>query len=196
MTALARLLLVLTSLAPVALVYAAVLADKGDWTAAAVIYLAAFLLALLCLGLLAGARRVVAPVPMEAGDISPKEGESLSFLVAYALPLLAVDSVVPTAPWGLVAFTAIVALVLWQQQIFHINPVLTLLGFHFYSARNDSGGQVLILTHTKALAPGVLNVTKLSPYLWLEHPDHKGARGNARLSTHDTSRRDGKDGSG
>jgi hypothetical protein len=196
MTALAQLLLVLTSLAPVGLVYAGILADRGRWDLFWSIYGAAFVLLVLCVALLHGAARVVAPVPMEAKGTSPKQGDSLTFLVAYALPLLTINSVSPRAPIGLCVFAAVVALVLWQQQIFHINPVLALLGFRFFAAQDDAGRHVMVITRRKTLGDGVLQVTRLSGYLWFEYSEPKSTgrtQGDARLSSLDTSGRDDSD---
>jgi len=194
MTALAQLLLVLTSLAPVGLVYAGILADRGRWDLFWMIYGAAFLLLLLCVVLLYGAARVVAPAPMEAKGTSPKQGDSLSFLVAYALPLLSSGTESPRAPLGLCVFTAVVALVLWQQQIFHINPVLALLGFRFFAGQDDAGAHVMIITRKKILGDGVLRVARLSSYLWLEYPEPETrAQGDVRLSTSNPSRQNDSD---
>src|SRR5690554_3083338 len=124
MTALAQLLLVLTSLAPVGLVYAGVLADSSTWVPAGILTVAALLLTLLCPWLLRRTENVVPAEPREVRDLSSKEGEPLTFLVAYALPILAVDR--PTEPlcWGLMIFIVVVAATVWQQQVFHLSHPL------------------------------------------------------------------------
>jgi hypothetical protein len=192
MTALAQLLLVLTSLAPIGLVYAGVLADSGLWVPAAILTVVALSLALICPQVMRGAQRVLASGPRAVVDVAGKEGESLSFLVAYALPILAVDK--PTEPvfWGLIVFGVIVGVTMWQQQVFHVNPLLALMGYHFYSARNDAGGQVLILTKSKVLPAGDLQITLLSSYLWLEHsePETEGTAVDGGVIAGDRIRQD------
>ncbi|OQX67450.1 MAG: hypothetical protein B6A08_15475 [Sorangiineae bacterium NIC37A_2] len=168
MTAFAQALLILTSIAPIGLVYAGVLADGGMWGIAKLLAGTACGLAFICALLLRGAEKVVAPVPLEASDITPKEGDALAFLVAYALPLLALEEPKTAVSWGLIVFTVSVAVTLWQQQLFHVNPVVALMGYKFYSARNDQGALVLIISRRRVLAPGTLSIVKLSDYLWLQ----------------------------
>lgn len=192
MTYLAQLLLVLTSLSPVGLVYAGVLLDAGNSTQALSIGAAAFFLLALCLLLLLGAKSL-SSTPMEVSDVEPKEGESLSFLVAYALPLIALEHPAAPVPTGLAVFALMMAIIVWRQQSFHVNPVLSLIGYRFFSARNDSNARILVLSRRKTLPPGTVLITMLSDYLWLDagesrDKDREG-RGHGLLAS-ETSRRD------
>ncbi len=165
MTRLAQFFLVLTSLAPLALVEAAVQFGSGASRTGLWYLLGAIALVLLCAGLLAGVRTWNAPVVLELSGPSLKESEPLGFFVAYALPLLGGSH---AGNWlGLVTFAALMGLMVWQQQLFHMNPLLALFGFHFFSAKNDRTGSVLVLARAKALAPGRASVIELSDYLWL-----------------------------
>jgi hypothetical protein len=178
MTALAQLLLVLTCLAPIAAVYAAVLAGTAQhrgaaWGWAGVVVL----LVVGCLGLLWLARRRLTPVPLKLADVATKEAEPLAFLVAYALPLATSDKGSLT---GIVAFAVVMALVLWQQQIFHVNPLMAVLGYHFFSAKNSKGASVLVVSRNRSLGNEVLYLIRLSEYLWLDSgkPPPGGADGS------------------
>ena len=165
MTRLAQFFLVLTSLAPLALVEAAVQFGSGASRTGLWYLLGAIVLVLLCAGLLAGVRTWNAPVVLELSGPSLKESEPLGFFVAYALPLLGGSH---AGNWlGLVTFAALMGLMVWQQQLFYMNPLLALFGFHFFSAKNDRTGSVLVLARAKALAPGRASVIELSDYLWL-----------------------------
>ena len=165
MTRLAQFFLVLTSLAPLALVEAAVQFGSGASRTGLWYLLGAIALVLLCAGLLAGVRTWNAPVVLELSGPSLKESEPLGFFVAYALPLLGGSH---AGNWlGLVTFAALMGLMVWQQQLFYMNPLLALFGFHFFSAKNDRTGSVLVLARAKALAPGRASVIELSDYLWL-----------------------------
>lgn len=166
MTRAALFFLVLTSLAPVGFVYAASLAWLRQWCDAALLGGATAGLVLICVALLGLARSRLSPVPKDVSEIATKESEPLAFLVAYALPLVAAKPVDNNAG-GLLAFMIIMGIVLWQGQIFHVNPLLAALGYHFYSGKAHDGAPVLILTKRKTLPSGTLRVIRLSGYLWL-----------------------------
>ena len=166
MTRVAQLLLVLTSLAPIAFVEAAVAFDRCQRRLALGLAAATVVLVLLCVALLWGLRKRVAEVPKEIKDPEPKESEPLAFFVAYALPLVSAKQDAGSL-WGLGAFALVMAIAIWQQQLFHVNPLLAILGFHFSEAKTAEGAPVTIISRTKLLAPGTLHVIRLSDSLWL-----------------------------
>ena len=88
MTRLAQLLLVLTSLAPIGFVQAAVLFGRGRHSDTLSLGAAALLMAIVCHLLLYGFRQRCSDIPKVTSDLSTKESEPLAFLVAYALPLV------------------------------------------------------------------------------------------------------------
>ena len=114
------LILILTSIAPISVVYAGVLLDAGDMLSAIMYAAAAVVVALACFILLKFASKWQKPQPSELSDISTKDGESLAFLVGYALPLLAVDHVKPTGWFGIATFAVVITSTLFQQQMFQI----------------------------------------------------------------------------
>lgn len=178
MTALAQLLLVLTCLAPIAGVYAAVLAGSANHRGTAMCWAGVVVLLVVgCIALLAFARRRLAPVPLAVAEVSTKEAEPLAFLVAYALPLATSDTGSLT---GIAAFAFVMALVLWQQQIFHVNPLMAALGYHFFAAKKSNGGSVLVVSRDRGMGAGVLYAIRLSEYLWLDsgRPSPYGADGS------------------
>jgi hypothetical protein len=177
MTRLAQLLVVLTSLAPVGFVQAAVLLGRGKQAEAFWLTVAAVLAVVVCHLLLYGVRKWRSDVPKVISEPSTKEGEPLAFLVAYALPLVSAKADDASVA-GLVVFAVLMALAVWQQQIFHINPLLAILGYHFFGAKTTEGAPVTIISRTKALAPGTLKVVQISEYLWLHSKDAGGTRGS------------------
>jgi len=166
MTKLAQLLLVLTSLAPIAFVEAAVAHERHQRRLCLSLAIATVSLVLLCVLLLWGLGRRLANVPKAITDPVPKESEPLAFLVAYALPLVSAkpDS---GSLWGLGAFVMVMAIAVWQQQQFHINPLLAILGYHFANAKTSDGSQITIISRTKSLQSGTVQVVRLSDHLWV-----------------------------
>jgi hypothetical protein len=165
MTWLARLLLVLTCMAPVAFVEAAVAIDRSEYRLAIVLFATVIALVALCLGLLAGVRRFTPPVPKEVTDAEPKVSEPLAFLVSYALPMIAsTTGQAHLLPLG--AFALVMGIALWQLQVFHVNPLLAIFGYKFFGAK--SGGiRVLVLTRREVLPNGNLSVFRMSDFFWL-----------------------------
>jgi hypothetical protein len=161
--------LLLTSLAPIGLVLSGALAWRGQWYAAGWLGEGVIILTLVCVAMLQGAHELVPPVSKKISEPKSRESEPLSFLVAYALPLIALD-LRGTNYGGLGAFAFVMGLVLWQGQAFHINPLLAALGFHFFGATNSKGAEVLVITRRKMLHPGLLRVARISDYVWLDCP--------------------------
>lgn len=169
MTWFARLLIVLTSLAPILLVYGALLLDRGKIAPAGYCAAAAIGLSLLCATLLRGALRSETPANRAVHELSERDGDALAFLVAYALPLATAEAGKDLGLWSLTTFSVVVIALVWQQQLFHVNPLLGALGFYFLVGK--SGDQrILILTRCKTLQNGNIPTIELSPYFWL----HRG----------------------
>ncbi len=167
MTGFARLLLILTGLAPIAVVQGAVEWDSGNrtlWIAASAL---AVILVVWSVALLRGVASSVAPIPKQIEAPSSKANAPLGFLVAYALPLVSTGSV-PASRLGLIAFAAMMGLVVWQEQLFQINPLLAILGYKFFSAKVENDAHILILTRKRVLGSGVLPLVQISDYLWLD----------------------------
>jgi len=166
----ARLLLVLTSIAPVLVVYGAVLLDHKKESEAYRAFGLAGCLVAICLGLLWLTKRDTQPNNRKVTDIQERDGDSLAFLVAYALPLAVANADATPSQLGIIAFVFVLTLLVWQQQLFHVNPLMGCFGYHFFRARSDNGRKLLILSRSKTLADGDLPMIQLSGYLWMYCP--------------------------
>lgn len=167
MTGFARLLLVLTGLAPIAVVQGAVEWGNGNrtlWIAAGAI---AVILVAWCVALLRGVATSVAPVPKKIEAPAAQSNAPIGFLVAYALPLVSTGSE-PSSRLGLVAFAMMMGLVVWQEQLFQINPLLAILGYKFFSAKVENDAHILILTRKRVLGSGIMPLAQISDYLWID----------------------------
>ncbi len=161
-TKFAQFLLVATALAPIGFVYAATSFGTVEGRYVGWASLVLVLIAWLILDI--GRRQApqLARVIEEADAI---DKEPLAFLVAYALPILTGK----TAPnqLGLVVLILFMALVIWQQRLYFVNPLMALMGWRFYKCRDDSGAQVLLISKAEVVSPGRLRVRELTRYLWL-----------------------------
>jgi hypothetical protein len=162
----ARTLLVLTSLAPIALVHGVARwpADRHETIA----YLAvAAALVFVCLLLMWFARKDGEIHLASIKSAKNSDKEVLAFLVAYALPLVG-PAGKPSNGLALAVFLSLLAVVLFQTEMVHVNPLLGMLGFRFFEVEQGSGETALMITRSKESATGEKRIVKLSRGLWLE----------------------------
>ena len=160
----AQISLAATALAPVLLVWAAASYEASTtWAAIAVIIVV--LLVVLSVGLLTLARRELQRDPLTMTKAVRLDKEVLGFLVAYALPLVISDD--PTKLAAIAVFIVIVGLVLVQLQILHVNPLLGILGFHFYEVELNNSDTALVISRSRELPVNGVQGQQLAPGLWL-----------------------------
>jgi len=164
---LGRLSLTATALAPILLVYgAAIFFEKRIW--AVVLTVVAALLVVICHLLLRHMLRHGMAERVEIESIKAKDTEILSFLVAYLLPILLGDKVTAN-PLAIVVFVGIMGLVFFRSDIYHVNPLMGMLGYHFYAVTTTSKITYLLVTTSKEpMRPGGLVYRPLSQRLLME----------------------------
>jgi len=167
MTAFARLLLVLTGLAPIALVEGAVQWELGERNLWRWCVVGAILLLGGSLALVRGVSSSVAPTPKMITTPNAKASEPIAFFVAYALPLVTAQKE-QNSRLGLIVFATMMGLGIWQEQLFQINPLFAILGYKFFSAKVENDAHILILTRKRVLGSGVMPLVQISDYLWLD----------------------------
>lgn len=169
---LARLLLVATSMTPVALVYGFTRIPQSK-VEALVCFVGSSVLVLLCRWVLGYVRRHVPPENLQATEVEVRDSEVLAFLIAYALPLVTQEEET-TLSWGLGALLVLMMIVLARCNLFHVNPLLGLLGFHFFNVKSTAGLAYLVITRNESLRPGTLRVALITPVLVVEAPEEVG----------------------
>ncbi|CAN7496726.1 hypothetical protein LJR230_003314 [Trinickia sp. LjRoot230] len=166
---LVRVLLALTAIAPLSVSLAFQFARSRNYEWAVLAFS-------LCLGLGLLARTIigVASARLETLQIDIVKAKSadkevIGFFVAYALPMIfhGQASSPDLTAWLFAA--AMLLFVLWGTQSMQVNPVLGVLGFHFYEV--DTGGGVTYLMITRRRINNVLTigqVVQLSEFGLLE----------------------------
>lgn len=162
----AHALLVSTSLAPVALVYGLShlpTGAKNAWPWLAV----AAALTLACVAVLNVAAKRGERLELPTTDRHNVDKDVLAFLVSYALPLVAPGHEAPPtfAFWG---FIALVAVVLYQAELVHVNPLLGILGYRFYEVPRQGRDPALLIAKTHHGGLAATHMIRLSETLWLE----------------------------
>ncbi|MFZ7103265.1 MAG: hypothetical protein ACOWWO_11515 [Peptococcaceae bacterium] len=143
---LAKACLVSTSFAPVLVTYAFVL-WIGNKPIREIVYIlfTAILLMLLCLYVLSIAKKKIQIVDFTISSIKTADSEVLGFLVAYLIPFatLASDQINGAV---LIFIFGLFLLVIWSTNSYHINPLLTLFGYHFYEVTTRNNITFLLIT--------------------------------------------------
>lgn len=162
---LAQAALASTALAPVLLVWAAASYQLRLTEALAAVAISILLVGI-CVGILTAAKRELQEEPVGIKKATRMDKEALAFLVTYALPLIA-RSEDQTNFVALAVFVVVVGLVLVQLQILHVNPLLGILGFHFYEIERADGDSALVVSRSRLLPDAETQGHRLGPSLWL-----------------------------
>jgi MFS family permease len=144
----AKFLLVSTSLAPVlGAVAVNQLALERPWHSWVPWLGAAILLALICWLMLRFSTKSIQRDRIEIKEFERSDKEVLAFLLAYLLPFLSSKDMALTGQWITGAY--IIVIIFWvvaHAGAFHFNPVMGLLGYHFYAVKDNHGASFLLIS--------------------------------------------------
>lgn len=151
----ARFLLVSTSLSPLLGAVAVNQLARGEpatrwgaWLAVAI------LLIFLCWALLRYATKNAQQHQFHIKEFERNDKEVLAFLVTYLLPFLSTEKMGFAGDWLTGAYVlAIIFLVIAHAGAFHFNPVMGLLGYHFYAVKNGDGVSHLLISREELRRP-------------------------------------------
>jgi len=170
MNKLGKLLLVVTSLAPVLGAYAVNAAVRDQRTFAISLGITGLGLAAICLLLVHACKNQLSREPLKVSKIEVADKKPLLFLAVYLLPLLSkgtfdLDGDVFTAIYVFL----IVGLGIYHSNSFTFNPVLALQGYHFYEIRSETGMSCLLITKQIVRRQEFeFTVVGVSDYLYLD----------------------------
>ena len=174
----AKFLLVSTSLSPLLGAVAVnqisnckPFAQWGPWLAAAI------LLIFLCWKLLQYAVKNVEVHSFRIREFEQNEKEVLAFLVTYLLPFLSKEKMSFMGDWITGAYILlIIFLVISHSDAFHFNPVMSLLGYHFYSVKTPDGVSCLFISKNRLRRPNqVINSVSLTHNIYLDTGGNENA---------------------
>ena len=104
--------------------------------------------------------------------VRPADGEMLALLVATMLPLLSKDTFdIYSNPLGggLVFLIFLICIYNSTATSFHFNPLLGMIGFHFYEITTHSGIPYTLITRKCIRSTDIETVVKeMSPYVYLD----------------------------
>ncbi len=166
-----RILFALTAIAPlsVSLAYIYAVHDHNIQYAAIAAFLC-LLLGAFSRWVIDQSRRKLERLPISIKKAKSADKEVIGFFIAYVFPLIFRGQ----ASAGIDAWIVVACLllfVLWSTHSLQVNPVLGILGFHFYEVETADGITYLLITQRKiSNVPSIKEVVQLSEYGILEAP--------------------------
>lgn len=162
-----KLSLASTAFAPVLFTCAAVLFFQKSYGWMAALLSFALFLVLVCVWVMRAAKRDLSPNPVSIKSLKPADKELLGFLLAYLLPLArGTGTVFEPVPLGIAL--AMFFFVVMSSNAYHTNPLLGLLGYHFYDVVVEEVGYVLITKKNLHNTRAIKQVVSITDYMLLD----------------------------
>ena len=151
-SALARTILFLSGYLPLFLIFTIQSFPKYRWWA--LLPLATGVLA--ALGLLAFMRWVQSSAarPIQIVDIRRRDTEVIAYMFAYVVPFLRLDIDEGSNALGLGIFFLVLMVLNVSSNMIHVNPILSLLGYHLYRISLKDGDTHTIVTRRSRIVRG------------------------------------------
>jgi len=165
----AKLLLVGTSFAPIILTYAFVnFISNGSIITTVSLIIIVVALVTICLCLLKFSYKKIERQKINLSSISTADGEVVGFVIAYLLPILSIAN--PSIDYKVIGFIAgMFLIVIWTTNSYHINPLINLVGYHFYEVSADDNVTYLLLTKKELRkTSSVKKIIHLTEYMILD----------------------------
>jgi len=161
-----------TALAPVALVYAWVMYTDGYAITAFVLVIMAAVLIVLMMQLLKYCRKHLERSKFKVTSIEAADREYITFILLYLSPLFTAEF--GDLNWNILIPTLIIfLLVIGTGYGYHFNPLLGLLGWHFYKVSTEEGVSYVLITKKELRsAKQCLIVGQLTEYIVIDLSDN------------------------
>jgi len=164
----AKLMLTSTAIAPVLLTYAWVAFQAGDACMAIVLAAACVALVFVCWLLLRYAKNNLERMSFKPISIEAADRENMGFLLLYLLPLFTAQfDALNWNVWipAILIFAAVVA----TGYSYHFNPLLGLMGWHFYKVGTAEGVTYVLITKKQLRnATDTVEIGQLTEYIVLD----------------------------
>jgi hypothetical protein len=165
---LAKLLLTSTAIAPVLITYAWVAYRSGAEHQAFSLFATCIVLVGICVGMLGYSKKHLERVRFTTTTAEAADRENIGFLLLYLLPLF--TSSFAALNWQVwIPAVAIFAAVVCTGYSYHFNPLLGLMGWHFYKVGTKEGVTYVLITkkHLRN-ATETIEIGQLTEYIVLD----------------------------
>ena len=128
------------------------------------------LLVFICWALLSYAARAAQKHTLKITQFEANDKEMLAFLLAYLLPLASAKDMLAGVHWMTTVYVlVIIMLVFTHARALHFNPMLGLLGYHFYSLKDGTGSSLLLISRQELRRAGVeVQTVRLAQDVYLQ----------------------------
>ena len=172
-----KLFLTATAISPLFFAYGLIMSLKGEileglcFIGGAALFLVFLLLILKCI------KRKKNPICFSYCTITISDGDSFAFLLLYLMPLL--TSLNPYHDWEIyVPVLLVCAVTIMQGYMYRFNPLMGMLGWHFYKVGTEEGVTHVLITRKRLLRKtddtyGNLKVHELTEYVLIDMEKRK-----------------------
>ena len=163
---LTRLLLFVSSYFPLAAIFFVLLIGRHPWTA--IIILSFGTVGVLGLAVYL---RVVArfgAIRVTVKDFKSRDAESMSYIVSYVIPFLAIPFAGVEQGIALAIFFVVLAILYVNSNMIHINPMLNLGHYHIYEVTLDDETVHAFITKRRITRGETLSAIKVGEDILLE----------------------------
>jgi len=171
MNILAKFILVSTSLSPVLFIVGVNLFEcNKPWTCWIWWMISAPFLMVVCKVLLVCADKQLQKHEICIDEFERKDQEMLAFLFIYLLPFIRSGNSMFTTDWLTgICILGIIGFAIAHAGALHFNPVMGLLGYHFYAIKNPFGASNLLISKKDLLNLGKeVQTVQLASNVYLE----------------------------
>ncbi len=165
------MILTATSLAPVLCAFGiAQLAQGKSFAETYGWFVLCGLLVLLAFLVIEFSKRHLAEETLKVKKVKGSDREVLTFLLAYLLPLIAKDSFDVSKNIFVSIYVFVIILVtVYHSNAFDFNPLLGIIGYHFYEVEAEDGMPFLLVTRRSVTKQAIdFKIVKLSDSIFLE----------------------------
>jgi hypothetical protein len=103
-----------------------------------------------------GKAQTFAPFPTTVARASPRDDLAVAYIVTYILPFAGVNLSSGRDLAALVLIFAITLLVAVRTNLFYVNPILNLLGYHIHEVEDAAGRFIALISKRSYLKPGAV----------------------------------------
>lgn len=165
----AKIALTATSIAPVFItLWFVKFSNNWYWGDGIEYLIITMFLTLICWGLLSLSRKRLQKLPLVINSVKTADNEMIGFIVAYLLPLINKSSL-DVDIRVLIFVIFLLFLVIITSNSYHFNPLIGLLGYHFYEVTLSSGVSFVLLSQRNIRdCKSIQYVVHLSEYMIME----------------------------
>jgi hypothetical protein len=168
MSGVARVVLFVSSYAPLLFLFALLESFGPGWPSRVCILVGA--LSIAALGVLWWLLRTqLAPVHARFEGARSRDADVMAYVVSYVVPFAAAtDTTDDATRWALAVFAALIAVLYIRSAVYYVHPLLLLFGIHVYEATRN-GVPVVVLTRQRHLRQvSNLRVVSIGTNVYLE----------------------------